>query len=109
MQCTRCKKILDFQDFSYKNAEKKIYYLHCNNCRQKVLNDKNKKQREKANYEKTKKEYSVTCECGVNYVGFRDYHILRHFNSKSHINWKFAKIIDESYKKLIITDDTDSA
>jgi hypothetical protein len=87
MQCTKCKMILDIANFSYKNADKKIYYLHCNTCREKILSDTNKKIREKEYYKKTKKENAIECACGVKYIAFRDFHILRHASSKIHIKY----------------------
>ncbi len=87
MQCTKCKEILDIQMFSYKNVDKKIYYLHCKNCRQKILNDDNKKIREKEFYDRQKKECKINCVCGVEYVAFRDFHIMRHVKSKKHVKY----------------------
>ena len=40
MECTKCKKRLELEFFSYKDVENKIYYLHCNICRNKQDNIK---------------------------------------------------------------------
>ena len=37
MEYTKCKKRLDLSLFSYKNIEDKIYYLYCDNCREKKI------------------------------------------------------------------------
>lgn len=84
MECTCCKKILDRDQFSFKNLDKKIYYLHCNTCREKIKDIPYKKEREKEQYERVKKQSTIECKCGITYVAFRDYHILRHLNSKTH-------------------------
>lgn len=84
MECTSCHHILDFDKFSFKNEAKRIYYLHCNECREKIINDPMKKTREKEQYNRVKKQSLIQCKCGVNYVAFREYHILRHLHSKTH-------------------------
>ena len=85
MECTKCHKILDINQFSYKNIEKKIFYLHCDKCRQKILKDKDKQIQEKQQYEFVKKTNIIDCECGRKYIAFRDYHIARHNNTKLHL------------------------
>ena len=42
MECTKCKKKLELIDFSYKNEQNKIFYLHCDTCRNKENNLKKK-------------------------------------------------------------------
>ncbi len=85
MQCSCCKKILDKDKFSLKNEDKKIYYLHCNNCREKLKTSRPDKQKqEKQRYEKLKKDARIECNCGSVYVAFRDFHILRHLNTLKH-------------------------
>ena len=37
MQCTKCHNNKDFNEFSFKNKAEKIYYLYCNDCRNKTL------------------------------------------------------------------------
>ena len=85
MECTKCHKILDKDKFSYKNIDKKIYYLHCDNCREKILKNKEKKMNEKQQYEFVKRTNLIECSCGKKYIAFRDYHIKRHNNTISHI------------------------
>jgi hypothetical protein len=86
MQCTSCNKILDLSNFSYKNITKKIYYLHCDHCRENIKKaNPEKKEKEKRQYERVKKNSLIRCKCGAEYVAFREYHILRHLNSKRHI------------------------
>ena len=85
MECTKCHKILSIDNFSYKNVEEKIFYLHCNTCRDKVKSQINKKQSEKEQYDMVKKTNVIKCACGKSYVAFRDYHIYRHQNSKYHL------------------------
>lgn len=87
MECTCCHNILEISKFSYKNEAQKIYYLHCNQCREKIATDPYKKKREKAQYERMKKTSTIHCKCGVSYVAFRDYHILRHLNSQKHLHF----------------------
>jgi len=84
MECTKCHKILGIDNFSYKNEKEKIFYLHCDKCRDKVKNQINKKSSEKEQYEIVKKTNVVHCECGSTYIAFRAYHIMRHKNSVSH-------------------------
>ena len=87
MECTKCKKKLDLIFFSYKNVKDKIFYLHCDNCRNKITQQKNKKNIEYINYENLKDNNKILCLCGKKYIAFREYHILRHLNSKNHINY----------------------
>ena len=79
MECTKCKKILDITNFNYKKEEKKIYYSYCKKCRKNINNDLNK-----INYELSKRTSLINCRCGKTYIAFRDYHIIRHQNSKFH-------------------------
>jgi len=90
MDCSKCHKILDKKDFSFKNVDKKIYYLHCNNCRQKQNDEK--KLKEKEEYLIKKLTNIIECSCGKKYVAFRDFHIYRHNNSLSHLAYKGKKI-----------------
>lgn len=85
MECTRCHRVLDKDDFSLKNVQKKIYYVNCNSCREKVKNNVNKAMNEKVQYEDVKLREKITCSCGKTYVAFRDYHITRHKSTKWHI------------------------
>lgn len=85
MECMKCKKKLDFNDFSYKNIENKIFYLHCDNCRNKIKLQKNKKNNELNNYNNIKHLKKIECICGKKYIAFRDYHIQRHEISNYHI------------------------
>lgn len=84
MECTNCHNVMAVDKFSFKNAAQKIYYLHCNACREKIINDPNKKKREKEQYERVKKDSLIHCKCGASYVAFRDYHIIRHTNTLYH-------------------------
>ena len=84
MECTKCRKILDITCFSYKNPNTKIYYLHCDKCREKTAKQINKKELEKQQYENVKLTCMVECVCGVKYVSFRIFHTVRHQNSKTH-------------------------
>lgn len=86
MECTKCHKILDIDKFSYKNVEKKIYYLHCDKCREKITKNKEKKMNEKQQYEFVKRTNVIECPCGKKYIAFRDYHILRHNNTITHLS-----------------------
>lgn len=86
MECTKCHRILPIETFSYKNVQKKIYYLHCDSCREKLKNMQHKKELEREQYELVKKTNVINCECGKTYVAFRDYHIYRHNNSKHHLS-----------------------
>lgn len=85
MECTKCKKRLDISFYSLKNIKNNIYYLHCDICREKIKNQKNKKNIEIDNYAKTKNNKFILCKCGKEYIAFRDYHIVRHENTKYHI------------------------
>ena len=86
MECTKCHKKLSLSNFSYKNAKEKIYYLHCNDCRKKIINlQKNNKETIKENYNNIKDSNKIECKCGTCYVAFRKYHITRHENSKKHL------------------------
>jgi hypothetical protein len=86
MECTKCHRILDIKNFSYKNAKQKIFYLHCDKCREKISNQPNKKIAEKEQYETLKKTNLIICPiCSREYVSFRTYHTIRHNNSKIHL------------------------
>ena len=84
MECTKCKKKLELNLFSYKDVETKLYYLYCDICRNKQDNIK-KKEYEKNSYNEKKKHNIINCICGKNYIAFRNYHIIRHENSSCHI------------------------
>ena len=86
MECSACHKILDLCQFSFKNADKKIYYQRCDNCRKKESPEK--KERDKECYELTKKTSTIICKCGITYVAFRDFHIRRHLNTQKHMAYK---------------------
>jgi hypothetical protein len=85
MECTKCHKILGIDNFSYKNEKEKIFYLHCDKCREKLKTQVNKKTVEKQQYERVKKTNVIHCECGSTYIAFRSYHITRHKGSVLHI------------------------
>ena len=56
------------------------------------MNDVTKKEREKQQYERVKSSSVINCKCGSNYVAFRDYHIVRHVNSKFHQSYLNRKL-----------------
>mgnify|MGYP001027033504 CR=1 FL=1 len=85
MECTKCNKKLELNCFSYKDLNKKIFYLHCDKCRQKITMQSNKKDIEKKNYNNVKDTKIIQCLCGKKYIAFREYHIIRHENTKYHI------------------------
>lgn len=86
MECTKCHQILDFCKFSYKNAKHKIFYLHCDKCRENISKQTNRKILEKQQYDMIKKTNMITCSvCNRQYVSFRTYHTIRHNNTKIHI------------------------
>lgn len=87
MECTKCRKILDITYFSYRNPMSKIYYLHCDKCREKTAKQTNKKELEKQQYENVKLTNIIECQCGVKYISFRAFHTVRHQNSKFHIHF----------------------
>ena len=61
--------------------------MYCDICRIKYFCDEDKyKERANIEYNMRKLENVVKCECGINYVCFRDFHMLRHLNSKKHKN-----------------------
>ena len=70
MECSKCHKIKKFCEFSFKNIEEKIYYLYCDECRNKTLEEQFK-YKEKA---------------------YEEFHMFRHINSKKH-----KKLIKEKY------------
>jgi hypothetical protein len=86
MECTKCHKILNLTEFSYKNVKEKIYYLYCDNCRKKVAESQKKyKEKMKDDYDTIKISNKIECRCGISYVGFRNYHIKRHESTTKHI------------------------
>ena len=86
MECTKCHKCLHKDEFSFKNLKQKIYYLHCDKCREKVQKNADKKQREKEQYNLIKETNVIICDCGKKYISFRTYHTIRHMNSSFHKN-----------------------
>jgi len=92
MECTKCKNKLDLKYFSYKKNN--LFYLHCDKCREKLQLENNKK-KDKDMYNLIKETKKIECNCGKTYVAFRDYHIIRHQNSKKHL-----KYIDKNSKCL---------
>ena len=93
MECTKCRKRLNLENFSYKNVKEKIYYMHCNNCRQKFSEShKNHKEKMKEDYNIVKQANKIECDCGINYIAFREYHIKRHENSKKHTDYLLALV-----------------
>tara|TARA_Y100000389_G_scaffold200752_1_gene241879 strand:- start:8519 stop:8797 length:279 start_codon:yes stop_codon:yes gene_type:complete len=85
MECTKCKKKLELSYFSYKDDNKKIFYLHCDKCREKISMYKNKKEIEIENYNVIKETKIIECVCGKKYIAFRNYHIKRHECTKNHL------------------------
>lgn len=79
MECSLCKKIYPKENF--KKEDSNIYYLRCHICRTKS----NSKEYNKTYYEYTKKTNIIICDCGAEYVAFRNYHITRHKNSLKHL------------------------
>lgn len=86
MECTKCHKILSVENFSYKNVKQKIYYLHCDKCRETIsIKQPNKQMNEKILYETIKKTNLIICPiCTRQYISFRTFHIKRHNDSKEH-------------------------
>ena len=92
MECTKCHKVKNFDEYSYKNKKEKIFYLYCNDCRIITLSSQIKyKEKAKENYNLKKKLNTVECECGISYICFRDFHIYWHINSKKHKNLLISK------------------
>jgi hypothetical protein len=85
MECTKCNKKLELNCFSYKDFNNKIFYLHCDKCRDKIRKQANKKEIEKKNYNNIKETNIIECLCGKKYIAFRDYHIIRHQTTIYHI------------------------
>jgi len=85
MQCTKCDKRKELTEYSFKNEEEKIYYLYCNSCRNESQQTQ-KKYKEKAieNYNLNKTINKIECSCGITYVSYRNFHMIRHINSKKH-------------------------
>jgi len=96
MECSKCHKIKKFCDFSFKKVDEKIYYLYCDDCRIKTIEEQ-RKYKEKANEEYNMRKINniMICECGIKYVCFRDFHMYRHINSKKH-----KKLVKEKYNTL---------
>lgn len=90
MFCNKCNINKSLECFTYYiRKQKKIYYLSCEDCRTKNKEKKEEiKQKQKEEYEKRKEMNLVYCDCGGIYVAFREHHILRHNNSKQHLNAK---------------------
>lgn len=90
MECTKCHKIKSLTEYSYRNKKEKIYYLYCDNCRKQTV-EIQKKYKEKAveEYNLRKTLNVIDCKCGISFVCFRDFHMIRHINSKKH-----KKILD---------------
>ena len=85
MECTKCHKVKPFDEFSYKNDKEKIYYMYCDMCKIKYYCEEEKyKERAIQEYNTRKLQNTIKCECGIEYVCFRDFHMLRHLNSKKH-------------------------
>ncbi len=95
MLCTKCHKKKNISEFSYKNNDLKILYLHCDYCRDKIKSQNNKKIRENDNYNFIKSNNIIQCKCGKSYIAFRDYHINRHNNTLFHIKNISSSIINE--------------
>ena len=47
MECSKCHKIKDFSEFSFKKIDEQIYYLYCDECRNKTIEEQ-RKYKEKA-------------------------------------------------------------
>lgn len=89
MECTNCHNKLELNQFSFKNKKDKIYYLHCNLCREKSKEQRDSyKQIAKEKYEMLKKTNKIECDCGAIYTSFRSYHIYRHNYSKRHLEYE---------------------
>lgn len=85
MECTKCHLILDINMFSYKNVKQKIFFLHCDKCREKIALKKDK-EAERLAYETIKKTNLIKCPiCHRQYISFRTFHTIRHNNTKIHI------------------------
>lgn len=85
MECSKCHSIKNFCDFSFKKIEEKIYYMHCEKCRIKIIEEQQKyKEKAYEEYNMRKINNIMECECGCKYVCFRDFHMYRHVNSKKH-------------------------
>ena len=92
MECTKCHLRKDVSEFSLKNVKENIYYLHCNKCRDQVIRAQHKyKEKMKEEYEIKKLTHVIECECGISFVAFRDFHTIRHVNSKHHKNYVKGK------------------
>jgi len=85
MQCSKCDKRKDLNEYSFRNESDKIYYLYCNTCRNETQ-EIQKKYKDKAveNYNLIKIINKIECSCGITYVCYRDFHMIRHLNSKKH-------------------------
>lgn len=86
MECTKCHISKSLNEYTLKNKKDGIYYLYCDQCREKTLNIQEKYKKEaKENYELKKITDYINCECGKSFVSFRDFHMKRHLNSKFHL------------------------
>jgi len=93
MECTKCKLRKDISEFSFKNKIDQIYYLYCDICRQNTNSIREKyKQKAKDDYELKKIVNSIHCDCGSNFVCFRDFHLTRHLNSRSHKKYVYENL-----------------
>jgi hypothetical protein len=85
MECTKCRKVKNFTEFSYRNKSEKIYYLYCDDCRKNTVElQKKYKERAVEEYNLRKELNVIECNCGISFVCFRDFHMYRHINSKKH-------------------------
>lgn len=88
MECFKCRTRKDISEFSLKNSKENIYYLHCDKCRENVKQLQTKhKEKMREDYELKKTTNLIKCECGISFVAFRDFHMIRHVNSKRHQNY----------------------
>lgn len=85
MECTRCRRVLDKEEFSLRSVKSGIYYVNCDKCRDKLKKHVDKADNQKSQYEDVKKREVIVCECGKTYIAFREYHILRHNSTRWHI------------------------
>jgi len=85
MQCSKCEKRKDLTEYSFRNVSDKIYYLYCNTCRNETKEIQQKyKDKAVENYNLIKIINKIECSCGITYVSYREFHTIRHLNSKKH-------------------------
>ena len=86
MYCNTCKQNKNLECYNfYIRKNKKIYYVSCNECRNKRKEkEEERKKIMKEEYLKRKENNIVECECGTIYIAFREYHIFRHLNTINH-------------------------